>query len=237
VRAGLFPVLRAGLLLSALAGCQPADNTASAASVPAPLHDRGAGAAFPPGVRAPFDYWVLALSWSPEYCAFEQARPGSAQCAQPREFIVHGLWPQFERGYPEFCDPGTRVSERTADRMQALVPDRGLVFHQWKKHGSCSGLAPDAYFTQMERAARALTIPADSLRAAARGRVARADLERAFLAANPALRPEMITFECRRGYLREVRVCLDLSLHPRACGADVNEGCSRELRVRTASAH
>ena len=181
---------------------------------------------------AAFDYYVLALSWSPEYCASDAAKPGSKQCSQPREFIVHGLWPQYERGYPEFCDTQTRVPERTADKLAPLMPDRGLVFYQWKKHGSCSGLSPDAYFSQLERAGRAIKIPSAYLKQAARKRVKRVELERAFIESNPQLRPEAISFECSRQYLREVRVCLDRELRPRACGADVNERCGKELSVR-----
>ncbi|MGQ0698339.1 MAG: ribonuclease T2 family protein [Panacagrimonas sp.] len=182
--------------------------------------------------EARFDYWVLALSWSPEYCDSDQARPGSKQCSQSREFIVHGLWPQHERGYPEFCDTQSRVSERTADRLSALVPDRGLVFHQWKKHGSCSGMTPGNYFATLERAAHSIVVPSAHLKKAATRRVKRVELERAFIEANPGLAPEAITLECSRQYLREVRICLDRDLKPRACGVDVTEACGTELSVR-----
>lgn len=189
-----------------------------------------------PGVtQAAFDYWVLALSWSPEYCASSEARADSRQCGRPREFAVHGLWPQYERGYPEFCDTQTRVPERTADRLAPLMPDRGLVFHQWKKHGSCSGLGVDAYFAQLERAAAALRVPSKALARAATQRTSRAELEREFVALNPGLDANAITFECRGGHLHEVRVCLDLDLNPRACGVDVREGCARNLNVRAAA--
>lgn len=199
-------LLRALLLIAGLAACQP--------------------------TSASFDYWLLALSWSPEYCASNAARPGSKQCAQPREFVVHGLWPQYERGYPEFCDTQTRVPERAADRLGALVPDRGLVFHQWKKHGSCSGMTAETYFATLERAARSIVVPGAYLKKASARRVQRTELERAFIAANPGLFPEAITIECSRQFLREVRVCLDRALKPRACGRDVTEGCGRELSVR-----
>lgn len=219
-------LLRALLLTAALAGCQPAD---------APAGDRASLIAPSTAGRGSFDYWLLALSWSPEYCASSEARPGSRQCAQPREFVVHGLWPQYERGYPEFCDTQTRVSERTADRLAPLVPDRGLVFHQWKKHGSCSGLDVDAYFAQLERAARAVRIPSQALAQAGSERTSRAELEREFLALNPGLDADAIVFQCRSGYLREVRVCFDRALRPRACGPDVREGCGQALNVRPTS--
>jgi ribonuclease T2 len=182
--------------------------------------------------KAAFDYWVLALSWSPEFCVSSEARPDSRQCSEARGFIVHGLWPQYERGYPASCDTHTRVDERTADRLEALVPDRGLVFHQWKKHGSCSGMSPDAYFDTLERAARAVAIPSDYLARAAHRPVARHDLELAFIEANPRLTQEAITFDCKGAFLREVRVCLDLDLKPRGCGADLREACSRSVSIR-----
>lgn len=190
------------------------------------------GLAACPPAYARFDYWVLALSWSPEYCASDQARPDSRQCAQPHEFIVHGLWPQYERGYPEFCDTQARVPERIADRLAPLMPDRGLVFYQWKKHGSCSGLTPEAYFAQLERAGRSIRIPRAALQRAGQLRMPRQDLERAFIEINPGLREDAISFECRGRNLREVRICLDVSLKPRRCGADIRERCKAELSVR-----
>jgi ribonuclease T2 len=192
-----------------------------------------AGLAACPSGSAAFDYWVLALSWSPEYCASKEARAGSRQCARPHEFIVHGLWPQYERGFPSSCDTRQRVSEATADRLAPLVPDRGLVFHQWKKHGSCSGMDPDAYFATLERAGRGIRIPSQWLRTASQGRQWRyPDVEQAFIAANPRLTAASIAVDCRSRYLREVRVCLDRELAPRPCGADVRDDCPGTLRVR-----
>lgn len=219
-------ILRALLLLVGLAGCQP-EASAPDASTPSKNTLLPIG-----GSQPAFDYWVLALSWSPEWCASSEARPGSRQCAQAREFIVHGLWPQYERGYPEFCDTQTRVPERIADQLAPLMPDRGLVFHQWKKHGSCSGLGVEGYFAQLERSAGAVRIPSQALARAAVQRTTRAELEREFIALNPGLSTDAIVFDCRSGYLREVRICLDHALEPRACGADVREGCNRELSVR-----
>ena len=232
--------LRALALAAGLAACQPGEapadvqNCAGDDCAPRAGQPAGAPVAAHAAARAAFDYWILALSWSPEYCASTEARPDSRQCRQAREFIVHGLWPQYERGHPEFCDTRTRISEHSADRLGELVPDRGLVFHQWKKHGSCSGLAADDYFATLERAGRSIAVPRDALERAAARPMTRIALERAFIDANPALSPAAITLHCRSGYLREVRVCLDHTLRPRACGADIDEACGRELRVRPA---
>lgn len=215
--------LRALAVVAALAACEPGGTQA-----PPPQPSSGD--------RAAFDYWVLSLSWSPEYCASSEARPDSNQCARPHGFVVHGLWPQFDRGYPEFCDTRTRVDTAIARRLEPLVPDRGLVFHQWRKHGSCSGLSPEAYFETLERAAARVRSPGPWLRGAAhQGALRHHQVEQAFIEANPGLTPEAIAVDCRSRYLREVRVCLDHDLAPRACGVDVRDRCAGTLRIRPTS--
>lgn len=90
-----------------------------------------------------FDFWVLALSWSPSYCeANEERTSRSMQCAgdRPFHFVVHGLWPQFHRGFPEYCQvPAGDLERRTVNAMLDIMPAPGLVRHQWAKHGTCSG--------------------------------------------------------------------------------------------------
>ena len=107
-----------------------------------------------------FDFYVLALSWSPAFCESTGASRGSAQCDPGRRlgFVVHGLWPQHERGYPSQCDsrnPPRYVIDETAD----IFPDSGLARHQWRKHGTCSGLDPASYFRAVRRAHGMVTIP------------------------------------------------------------------------------
>jgi ribonuclease T2 len=100
-----------------------------------PLERRGA----PAGA---FDFYVLALSWSPGFCEAEGDAKGRDQCATGAGlgFVVHGLWPQFERGYPSFCEPEGRNPSRPALAEAAgLFPDEGLARYQWRKHGSCAG--------------------------------------------------------------------------------------------------
>ena len=62
------------------------------------------GAAAKGPVPGQFDYYVLALSWSPSYCAGEAGQNDQQQCAPGRRFafVVHGLWPQYNKGWPEF---------------------------------------------------------------------------------------------------------------------------------------
>ena len=178
---------------------------------------------------ADFDFYVLALSWSPTFCALTGNDRGDAQCSssRPRAFVLHGLWPQYERGYPRSCG-GTspqRVPDGTIARMLDIMPSRGLVIHEWRTHGTCSGLDPQTYFDTARRAFSQITIP-DALRTAkAAGSAAPEDIEQAFLKANPALSREGIAITCTRGRLEEVRICLSRILQPRRCAEVDRQAC------------
>ena len=96
-----------------------------------------------------FDYYLLALSWTPSFCAAEGDARASHQCEPGRGlgFTLHGLWPQYEDGWPEFCDSEARdPSRRETAAMADIMGDAGLAWYQWKKHGRCSGLSPRDYF-------------------------------------------------------------------------------------------
>lgn len=178
-----------------------------------------------------FDYYLLSLSWSPEYCASE-ARPGDPQCARPYAFVVHGLWPQHERGWPQDCGQGEYLAEALIDQALAFMPSRSLVIHEWRKHGVCSGLSAQDYFATTERAYRSIRIPADYVRPATPLTRNTAGLERDFLLANPALRSSGIAVQCSRRYLREIQICLGKDLKPRACGSDVRDRCKGDFVLR-----
>jgi ribonuclease T2 len=96
----------------------------------------GAGAAEHRVARA-FDHYVLALSWSPTYCASERSGNAPLQCGSGRryDFVVHGLWPQYRAGWPQNCDTKARLPEPLIDGMLDIMPSRQLVRHQWTKHG------------------------------------------------------------------------------------------------------
>ncbi len=176
-----------------------------------------------------FDYWVLALSWSPQFC---RSQPSSEQCQLQHGFVVHGLWPQYERGYPEFCGARERVPGELVDRMKPLMPGAALVNGQWRKHGTCSGMDIREYFLNVERAWRTVVIPEryretpESLSVRAR------EIEDEFIALTPKLSREAIALQCSGRWLREVRICLDRDFQPRACGTDVEDRCRSEVQVR-----
>lgn len=166
--------------------------------------------AFPQGKG--FDFWVLSLSWSPGYCASEGERANADQCeARPAYgFLVHGLWPQFERGYPRECptrhsrDVPRQITRANSD----LFPSAGLARHQWRAHGTCSGLSQEEYFAATRHAFAAITIPPEFRALKQRRDVSPDAVEAAFIAANPGLKAEGLAVTCDRRFLRDVRICM-----------------------------
>jgi ribonuclease T2 len=188
------------------------------------------------GSNAPgrFDFYVLSLSWSPSYCeaARQRApnRPPGPQCGgRPFSFVVHGLWPQFERGFPSYCEvPAPRLARAIVNTMLDLMPSPQLIFHEWDRHGTCSGLAPRAYFDAVRKAYAAVKIP-DDYRALDKPAMVRPDeVVAAFVKANPGLSPAAIAVGCDSKRLNEVRLCLnkDFSFHD--CAQVVHRTCRRD---------
>ena len=176
-----------------------------------------------------FDFYVIALSWSPGFCDAGGSARGREQCAPGRErgFVVHGLWPQYERGYPTFCEPGGRSLPRAAlENAPALFPDEELARHQWRKHGTCAGGSPTEYFRAVQRARDLVRIPERLERPGTGSKVLPHEIERAFSEANPGLRTEMMAVECGRRIFQEIRICLTQDLRGfRACPEVDRGGC------------
>ncbi|WP_417686420.1 ribonuclease T2 family protein [Roseibium sp.] len=180
------------------------------------------------GSPGDFDFYVLALSWSPTYCASRGRNADPLQCraTKPFRFIVHGLWPQYERGYPDFCRSRQDGLDRgTVNDMLDIMPSRSLVAHQWRKHGSCSGLDADEYFDMTRRAFEKIRIPAPFQSLDRTGRIAPDAVEKAFRISNPGLRDAAMAVTCSNGTLQEVRICLDKDLNFRGCRAVDRSGC------------
>jgi len=177
------------------------------------------------GTPGDFDYYVLALSWSPSFCANEGGAKKSAQCSgtRPYAFVLHGLWPQYKTGWPDYCKTTTRteVPRRLINAMLDIMPARGLVIHQYKKHGACSGLDPERYFQAARRAFEHIKIPARYLSPRKPVIVSPREIENDFLKTNQWLTPDMISIACGRNKrLREVRICFSKALHLTPCGAN-----------------
>lgn len=176
-----------------------------------------------------FDYYVLALSWTPTWCALEGDARNSEQCDASKDFgwTLHGLWPQNHRGWPSFCRTAERPPSRgMTNAMSDIMGSSGLAWHQWKKHGTCSGLSASAYYALSREAYGRINRPA-VLRKLDKSVTLPAKLiEEAFLKENPDLEPDMLTITCRSGRIQEARVCLSKELDPVPCGRDVIKDCS-----------
>jgi ribonuclease T2 len=188
------------------------------------------GAALAEGERAgDFDYYVLSLSWSPSWCALEGDARGSPQCDDGRGhgFTLHGLWPQYEDGWPSFCPTAERPPSRAMTAaMEDIMGSSGLAWHQWRKHGSCTGLSAEDYFRLSRLAYDTVTRPALLSQLDRTVRLPAEVVEEAFLEENPALDDDMVTVTCRDGHVQELRICLTRGLEPRECGADVARDCT-----------
>ncbi|SNR24986.1 ribonuclease T2 family protein [Puniceibacterium sediminis] len=175
-----------------------------------------------------FDYYVLSLSWSPSWCAVTGDARRSPQCDPERDFgwVLHGLWPQNTRGYPSFCHSATPPPSRAMTAAMAdVMGTGGSAWHQWKKHGVCSGLSAPDYFALAREAYGRITRP-EVLRKLDKPVTLPASLiEQAFIRDNPVLEPDMITITCKDARIQEARVCLSKSLDPVPCGQDVVRDC------------
>lgn len=172
-------------------------------------NERGGGGERYGSAPGRFDFYVLALSWSPSFCSSEAGRRSREQCAPGagNAFVVHGLWPQFERGFPSWCDD--RNPPRYAvEQARGVFPEEGLARYQWRKHGSCSGLSPTAYYNLVRQVKAKVVIPEDLRRPGESLRKDPREIERAFVDANKSLRADMIAVTCTRGQLEEVRICI-----------------------------
>ncbi len=180
------------------------------------------------GEPGQFDFYVLALSWSPSYCESAGNRADPAQCRvqKPLGFIVHGLWPQYDRGFPSDCAYNPpRVSDHTIREISDVIPSRSLVIHQWRKHGTCSGLSPEQYFDLTRKAFEKIKIPPLFVESTRWQSVSPPEIENAFRVANPGLQGDMLSVTCDRRNLREVRICLTKDLQFRACPQVDRQSC------------
>ena len=181
-----------------------------------------------------FDFYVLALSWSPSYCeaAHERApdRAPDQQCAgRPFSFVVHGLWPQYEQGFPSFCQvPAPRLDRTIVGSSLDLMPSPRLIFHEWDRHGTCSGLSQHAYFEAVRKARAVVKIPPDFIELDKPITVKPDDVTEAFVKANPGLSRAGLAVACDSKRLSEVRVCLNKDFSFRDCAEVARRACKRD---------
>jgi ribonuclease T2 len=182
-----------------------------------------------------FDFYVLSLSWSPSFCAKANERGSTSKSTQvqcggrPYSFVVHGLWPQYERGFPNYCTrPAPRLNRNIVSSMLDLMPAPGLIFNEWDKHGTCSGLEARPYFETVRKARAVVKIPEEFLELAVEKTISPADLEQAFIKANPGLSESAISVSCDSHRLSEIRICMSKDLQFRSCEETNRRSCRRE---------
>ena len=182
-----------------------------------------------------FDFYVLSLSWSPSFCreSEERGRSSNEQCrGRPYSFVVHGLWPQYERGFPRDCQvPAPRLNRELMNSMLDLMPAPRLIYHEWDQHGTCSGLAAQAYFDLVRKAREAVKIPDVYTAPRATLTVAPDEVEEAFVKANPGLSRAAIAVTCGSTRLSEVRVCMGKDLKFRDCNEIDRRACRRDKLI------
>jgi ribonuclease T2 len=205
-------------------------------TLPAPLvlarHRSHAAAAI--DVPGHFDYYLLALSWSPSYCIVHPADRNQCQ-GRGFGFVLHGLWPQFNAGgYPQGCETNVGVDRAAEQVGRTLYPSPQLMVHEWERHGTCSGLDPAEYFRTADCATAVLHIPSMFEAPKADQHWSPGQILAAFGAANPSLPPHAMIVACSRNELSEVRLCLTPGLLPRPCGRGVRDSCpSAPILVRS----
>jgi ribonuclease T2 len=170
--------------------------------------------------QKPFDYYVLSLSWSPEFCS---AHPKDSQCTRHYGLVLHGLWPQYNKGYPQSCS-NEWIEKSLIGKFPDLYPSEKLAIHEWQKHGTCSGLAPVDYLKLSQKLKKSVLTPNVLQNLSKPLRVTSSQLNTLIRSSNPKLKADAIVFACADGgrFLQEIYVCFDkkggVSI---ACGVDI----------------
>jgi ribonuclease T2 len=195
--------------------------------------------ATPSQLRArPIDHYVLALSWSPSFCAAPEGESEAMQCRGSASygFIVHGLWPQYSKGWPQYCPAQERwIPDKMISSMLPLMPSKRLVIYEWRKHGTCSGLSMGAYFALIQRLFGKVRIPARYLSSARAVTATPAAIISDFMEANPGLKSSMIGLACRpsarTASLTEIRICFSPAGEFTHCSSRGRSDCQAETLV------
>lgn len=185
-------------------------------------------------VAGRFDYYILSLSWSPSWCATEARGRDEPQCRSSRRigFVVHGLWPQYERGWPSNCTTTARdPTRRESGEMADIMGSAGLAWYQWQKHGRCSGLPARDYYAAIRAARQSIVIPPLFSMLPRDVQLPARAVEDAFMSVNPTLTRDGITVSCDGARLDEVRICLTRDLQPRPCAPDSRRDCRAQMLV------
>ena len=197
-------------------------------------HKKSGGSSSTNNSAANFDYYLLTLSWAPEFCATNTNGRASAECDSDKHMglVVHGLWPQDNDGkWPESCSTTPPVASATVDHMMPIMPGQSLIQHEWAKHGTCSGLSAQAYFAAIEKLYTGLNVPDDFKRPSSSTRTSPAGIEKEFASANSAS-AEAFRVSCPQNEFSAVVICLSKDLHYQACPNTLKECHALKIAVR-----
>jgi ribonuclease T2 len=181
--------------------------------------------------------YVFALSWSPAYCLHNAYRPSAKTQCDPNDgkqyrFIIHGLWPGAGKKRLAFCSPRAeqRVTSRNIAKIFDLSPSASLIGHQWRKHGTCSGLTQDQYIAKTLEAYRKFTPPSFYLNVSGEKKIDAIQVKQDFITTHAikGLTDQSVQIHCDRNRLREVRICTDLHLQPVTCPEKPDLSCERK---------
>jgi len=182
---------------------------------------------------ANFTYYLLTLSWAPDFCAVPSNPKDPAECGKGRKvgFVVHGLWPQSDQGRgPENCGGG-QVPQDIVDVMLKYIPTASLIQHEWSAHGTCSGLSVADYFAAMRKARDSVTIPDGFQAPTQAAKLSPKAIESQFAAANPSFPATAFRTSCTNKALQEARICFSKDLSPQACTASAGECTMKTMTV------
>jgi ribonuclease T2 len=187
----------------------------------------GQGKAQAPAEPGKFDFFLLNLSWSPEFCV---THPTNGQCAAKPGFILHGLWGEnLDGSFPYHCSsaPGPAHPEAYAD----VTPDASLIGHEWDAHGTCSGMAPDAYFSLARKAFQTVAIPPELKGLDHEIMLPPSGFLEMFAKANPSFPAGSMVLSCGNNRLTAIEVCMTKGLVPMACPVGIRACRANAVKV------
>ena len=175
--------------------------------------------------NADFDFYVLNLSWSPDYCA-SSGDNDPQQCSLGKKlgFVLHGLWPQYERGYPQHCS-AVKLPAEVKAKFPNLYPSDNLYTHEWDTHGTCSGLTPEGYLALSKKLKDSVAVPVPYKAPEQPVRVTTAKFKQEFVSANPAMTADSLAVYCSGSgrFLQELYVCFSQAGQPISCSREIRD--------------
>lgn len=206
---------------------------AVAVSASASKHRSGSASSHADNTPGAFDYYLLVLSWAPEFCATHQSTMSSSECDPNRHygFVVHGLWPQNNDGsWPKDCGSAQPVSNDIVREMLPIMPARGLIQHEWATHGTCSGLSSQQYFGDIQQLYKSVKVPQEYQHPGAQFSASPSDIEQKFAQANGAPQTAF-RVSCSGAAFVAIEACFDKNFKYQNCGSSVKECRSPQVNV------